>query len=842
MTAPHEPLPDARANILLVDDRPQNLLALQAILEPLGQNLVLARSGKEALKQLLHTEFAVILLDVLMPEMDGFETATLIKGREQTRAIPIIFLTAINTQDQHVFQGYSIGAVDYISKPFNPDILRSKVLVFVELFSKNQQIKQQAEQLHRAQEAARERALADLRRESDQRYDNLAESLPQIVWSASADGAVTYCNRKSLLAETDGSEPWSQLVHPEELAQILELWTTARATGTEFEAELRVRGAPGGMYRWHLVRVLPVRAKARTHAGPESVSSWIGTCTDIEDRRRVEDALRFLADASTHLTSSLDFRATIDRVAQIAVQSIADWCVVDVSLPGAAPERLAIAHADPDDAETARELREQVFRDCHVPAERGTFEEFLCGPDASADELASWRARFGGSDCVSAQLVLRGTVIGRVALAMTGFGRTFGGAPASLAFGSAPRSLIDHLARKLVTTIDNALLHEAARTEHVRLEQANRAKDQFLAVVSHELRTPLNAVLGWAQLMRLDGLDSETMQRGLESIERNAKAQERLISDLLDMSRIITGRIQLDTRTLDLRDLVTSVVDSARPEAEQKGLRLLVHAPNPCLLLGDSERLTQVTWNLLSNAIKFTPSGGEIVVRVHDRGELAELEVADTGVGIDAEFLPHAFERFSQDPGGLGRARGGLGLGLSIVHHIVTMHGGTVSARSPGANRGTTFSVCLPRTKSPQIARDADLDKRTVTRSGASLANLRLLVVEDSEDAREYLQRALQLHGATVVSVETVADALRELAAQTFDALISDIGLPDESGYTLMRRARERGHVLPAVALTAYATEADRQQTLAAGFQAHFAKPLDLNALTSFLRDSLQTV
>jgi PAS domain S-box-containing protein len=835
-------MPDARANILLVDDRPQNLLALQAILEPLGQNLVLARSGKDALKHLLNTEFAVILLDVLMPEMDGFETAALIKGREQTRAIPIIFLTAINTQDQHVFQGYSIGAVDYISKPFNPDILRSKVLVFVELFSKNQQIKYQAEQLHRAQEHARERALADLRRESDRRYVNLAESLPQIVWSASPDGAITYCNRAAITADAGGAGPWSQLVHPDQLAQILELWTTARATGKEFEAELRVQTAPGAVYRWHLVRVLPVRAEGSTSTGPESVSSWIGTCTDIEDRRRVEDALRFLSDASTQLTSSFDFRTTIARVAEIAVQSIADWCVVDVCLPGAAPERLAIAHADPDDAETARELRAEVLRDCRVPDKRGTFEEFLCGADASADELASWRARFGGSDCVSAPLVLRGAVIGRVALAMTGFGRTFGGAPASLAFGPAPRSLIDHLARKLVTTIDNALLHEAARTEHARLEQANRAKDQFLAVVSHELRTPLNAVLGWAQLMRIEGLDAETAQRGLESIERNAKAQERLISDLLDMSRIISGRIQLDTRSLDLSDIVASVVDSARPEAEQKGLRLNLHAPGPCGLLGDAQRLSQVTWNLLSNAIKFTPPGGEIAVRVHDRGECAELEVADTGVGMEAEFLPRAFERFSQDPGGHGRARGGLGLGLSIVHHIVTMHGGTVSARSPGANRGTTVSVSLPRAEAPLMVLQSSSDRRPLASVATSLANLRLLVVEDSDDAREYLQRALQLHGAHVVSVATVADALRALATQGFDALISDIGLPDESGYTLVRRARECGHVLPAIALTAYATEADRQQTLAAGFQAHFAKPLDLHALTSFLRNSLQTV
>ncbi|MDX6508308.1 MAG: hypothetical protein QOG81_60, partial [Gaiellaceae bacterium] len=343
---------EPRANLLLVDDRPENLIALEAILEPLGQNLVRAESGFEALRHLLTTDFALILLDVQMPELDGFETAKLIKKRERTRGIPIIFLTAISKEPQNVFQGYSAGAVDYIFKPFDPEILRSKVSVFIELHRKTAE-------LHEASETIRERELAEFRR-------NLAESMPQIVWTTRPDGKPEYFNRRwtdytGVPAEVAVAGTGDSTLHPDDRARTAERWRQSVETGEEYEIEHRFRRASDDSFRWHLSRGLPMRDEDGRIVG------WVGTATDIDDQKRATEAQRFLVQASSVLGSSLDYRSTLSQVAQLAVPDIADWCGVDILEEDGTTRQLAVAHSDPQKVAFAHELSERYPPDPATP-------------------------------------------------------------------------------------------------------------------------------------------------------------------------------------------------------------------------------------------------------------------------------------------------------------------------------------------------------------------------------------------------------------------------------------------------------------------------------------------
>jgi signal transduction histidine kinase len=367
-------------------------------------------------------------------------------------------------------------------------------------------------------------------------------------------------------------------------------------------------------------------------------------------------------------------------------------------------------------------------------------------------------------------------------------------------------------------------------------EEANRMKDEFLATLSHELRTPLNAMLGWAQVLRLGKLDPEASARALETIERNARSQAQLIADLLDVSRIITGKLRLDLQPVELRRSIEAALESVRPGADAKGVVLdvaLDRLTSP--VMGDSDRLQQVVWNLLSNAIKFTPPGGQVRVRLRESGGSAEIRVEDTGVGIRADFLPYVFDRFRQAESTITRSHGGLGLGLSIVRHMVELHGGSTAVHSDGEGTGATFIVRLPVRQasagSPESL-DETLDgKARVWSAHGLLTGLRVLVVEDEDDTRDLLAISLEQCGARVTAVSTVADALASFEPSPPDVLVSDLAMPDEDGFALIRQIRARpasqGGSVPAAALTAYARTEDRARALAAGFQRHLPKPLD---------------
>jgi signal transduction histidine kinase len=553
-----------QVDILLVDDHEENLLALEAILTDPAYRLVRARSGRAALREVLARDFALILLDVAMPDLDGYETAALIRQRERSRDTPIIFLTANYRSDIHVFRGYSVGAVDYIFKPFTPEVLQSKVAVFVELFTKREALKRHGQAL--------------------------------------------------------------QLAHD--------------------ELEARVR----------------------------------------------------------------------DRTGELAAANAA--------------------------------LRAEI-------AERARIE---------ADRLA---------------------------------------------------------------------LFEREQAARATAEAVNRMKDEFLATLSHELRTPLNAILGWAHLLISGKADDATTQRALGVIRNNAMAQSQLIEDILDVSRIIGGKLRLNLAPVSLRAVIEEALDSVTPAAGAKSITIVRRLEEVEPITGDKDRLQQVFWNLLSNAVKFTPRDGRVVVSLARAGADAIIAVEDSGIGITADFLPYVFDRFTQADGSATRRHGGLGLGMAIVRHLIELHGGTVRAFSEGENRGATFTAMLPMRA--VIVQDSPEAFHPEARPEMPavlphLDGIRILVVDDEPDARSFLSALLQKQGAAVWAAGSTAEAIDAFGAARPDVLVSDIAMPGQDGYDLIRHVRDlspdEGGLTPAIALTAYARPEDAETALAAGYQRHLRKPV----------------
>jgi PAS domain S-box-containing protein len=444
------------AKLLLVDDREDNLLALEAILEPLGHRSVSVTSGSAALRQLLLDDFACILLDVQMPGLDGFELAELIKQRERSQHIPIIFVTALSKEERHVFRGYSAGAVDYIFKPIEPDILRSKVAVFVDLWQKGRQLQEQAEQIH-------EQELAALEQASEERYRQLADAMPQIVWTSDADGAATYFNRRWF--EYTGMDPadagpnaWHLAVHPDDLPPAVSRREQTLRSGETFEIEYRFRDAAGG-YRWHLGRAVPMRT------ADGSIEFWIGTATDIHDRKRIEDQQRFIVAAGDELARSLDYRETLRRVGELAADEIADWCVIHIVESDGAVVQIAIAHRDPAKVTFARELQERYppRNDATGPA-----AVIRTGEPELVPEITPELLRAAARDELHLELLRELGLESYVCVPLKGIdGGALGAitlvsSDASRRFGAEDLVLAEELARRAASAIENARLYREA--------------------------------------------------------------------------------------------------------------------------------------------------------------------------------------------------------------------------------------------------------------------------------------------------------------------------------------------------------------------------------------------
>jgi len=431
-------------------------------------------------------------------------------------------------------------------------------------------------------------------------------------------------------------------------------------------------------------------------------------------------------------------------------------------------------------------------------------------------------------------------------------GGLFFGHPETGMFSARAERLVDGMAAQAAAAIDNARLYDAAKKSaegekqaRAQAELAGKQKDDFLATLSHELRTPLNAILGWAQVLRRSSASEDpTTKQGLEVIERNTRLQAQLIEDLLDMSRITSGKMQLDVQTLMPSSFIDAAIETVQPAADAKGIRIvriLDHAAGP--VSGDSRRLQQVLWNLLSNAIKFTPKEGRVQILLERVNSHVEISIADTGSGIKPEFLPYVFDRFQQADASTTRKHGGLGLGLSIVKHLVELHGGSIHVQSAGENQGATFSVHLPLAATkPLVLGSERVHPRAMPAplndfAMPNLQNVRILVVDDEPDARDLVRHVLRGCGASVTVAADALAALRALETGKFDVIISDIGMPDVDGYEFLRRARRVMQAterrIPAVALTAFARSEDRTKALQAGFLVHVSKPVEPSELAA---------
>ncbi|MBV9925814.1 MAG: PAS domain S-box protein [Acidobacteria bacterium] len=562
------------------------------------------------------------------------------------------------------------------------------------------------------------------------------------------------------------------------------------------------------------------------------------------DAQAAERRATFLAEASTLLSSSLDYEKTLEAVAHAAVPWVADWCGVDVLGDDGELRRLAVAHVDPAKVEWARELAERYPYD--PEEERGVAAVLRTGKselyEEIPDELLVAAARDGEHLRIMREIGFSAAMVVPLAAHGRAFGAiTFVTAESGRRYDATDLASAEDLARRASLAVENARLYRQA-------QEANRIKDEFLATLSHELRTPLTAIFGWASMLATGKLGPQDVTRAVAAIERNARAQRQIVEDVLDVSRIITGKLRLEMRPVELRVVVQDAVESVRPAAEAKGVYLsTLLAPDAGEVKADPDRLQQVMWNLLSNAVKFTPAGGRVEVELRREDGRAALRVGDTGEGISPEFLPHVFDRFRQADMGTTRQHGGLGLGLAIVRHLVELHCGEVRAESEGKGKGSTFTLRLPlgpvrrdpETPTPAVAigaKDAGVEH---AQSSASLAGTRVLLVEDEDDARAMLKALLEGFGASVEAVGSAAEAWQRLEGGGCDLLLSDIGMPDEDGYSLVGRVRGHGAArvseTPAVALTAYARDDDRERSLAAGFDAYLAKPVEPSELLEVL-------
>ncbi len=1078
---------DSRVNILLADDDPANRRSLRAILEDLGQNLVEVRSGDETLEQLRSGEFAVILLDVLLPGISGFETARRIRTNDRTLSTPIIFL-ADQVDPAQVDEAYALGAVDFLVRPFSPVVLRAKVRGFTELVRQKQRaireadqlrllvegardyaiflldpgghiaswnpgaerikqyraeeiigqhfsrfypqeaidrgwpdyelevarkegrfedegwrlrkdgsqfwanvvitalhdetgtfrgfskitrdlterkraeenarrlveeaaarrvaeenarvIQEQRERLHvtlasigdavistdaqgqvlflnsvaerlvgwRADEAARrnleeifhiinevtrqpvenpalralregtvvglanhtvliskdgtERPIDDsaapirdasgnvvgavlvfrdvtqqrraeaLTREQERRFRQLADAMPQIVWTARPDGNIDYLNRRwtefTGLPDTVSNEGWSPLLHPDDALPARERWAASVSTGAPFEMQIRLLDRRRQVYRWHLIRTVAVHDEAGR------VARWFGTGTDIHEQKRAEESARYLAEASAALAVVVDYKSTLQKVANLAIPYFADWAAVDVVDDGSL-QRLAVAHQNAEKIALAHELGRHYPP--HPLAPGGIGAVFRTGKPEILGEITDEMLVKGAKDerhlrllraldlksYICVPLIVSGNTLGVLTFATAESGRRYTEADLALAMDLAHRAEV---------AIENTQLYQALR-------ESDRRKDEFLATLAHELRNPLAPIRNSLQILKMPRVDAATAERSREMMERQVHHLVRLVDDLLDVSRVMRGKIELRKERVEIATVVARAVETVQPLIDAQGHQLSVRLSAESLPVdADPVRLAQVVGNLLTNAAKYTEPHGRIELTAERELDMAVLRVQDNGIGIARELLPHIFELFVQVDPAATRSQGGLGIGLTLVKNLVEMHNGTVDARSAGLGKGSEFIVRLPLA-APMIEREEASRESQQAAELPAPSGLRLLVVDDNQDAANSLAALLRLQGHEVHVVYSGVAALEMTRTYSPDVMFLDIGMPGMDGYEVARRLRQQpgleGVVL--AALTGWGQQEDRRRSAEAGFDHHLVKPPELKALEGLLAD-----
>ncbi len=549
-------------------------------------------------------------------------------------------------------------------------------------------------------------------------------------------------------------------------------------------------------------------------------AGFLASVYDITERKNAERTAQFLAEAGEILNRSLDYEETLRAITSMVVPRFADWCFVDLVEADGGFRRIAVAHpGGPGDDALATRLRRS-----YAPknAKYGVSDTFARGATSTMNDVSDEVLKAVARDDDHRDALLSMGLRCFVSVPMTSHGRTFGvmtflGTAKRTCFEANDVGLAEELARRAALAVDNARLYRSA-------QEANRAKDEFLANLSHELRTPMTAILGWAHLLQLGDLEPDQVDLGLQTIRQSGEAQAKLIDDLLDVSRIVTGKLHLSPAPVDLAVVLQGAIAAIRPAAEAKKQRLEIGlSDSSAMVLGDASRLQQVFWNLLSNAVKFTPPGGLLRLSAADSGPNVVVMIEDTGEGIAAEFLPLVFERFRQ-AATPQRGRTGLGLGLAIAKDLVELHGGSITVHSAGPGRGSTFTVSLPlRSHDRETAPPSQIGKPRHDR----LRSIRVLLVEDDQSTRTLLATILSSFGADVADAGSATDAEAALLSFEPQILVTDIEMPGNDGIVLLQTLRSRHSMLPAIAVSGHADDASRARVAAAGFNGFIAKPLD---------------
>ena len=534
------------------------------------------------------------------------------------------------------------------------------------------------------------------------------------------------------------------------------------------------------------------------------------------ERAQYIERSQILADVSAALGSSVDPEQMVRALAENLERGFADLCE-------------ATDLRRPDDSLRASDLGSSAALSPR-PARLLSPLAALGEADPACATVEDLRAR-GFDSAIVVSVRVRGMLEGSLCVARR---------PGSRPYGTADLPLLEEISRRTVAAVEYAALIEVAQRERERAEVAGRVRDEFLATLSHELRTPLTAILGWTSMLRAGRVTPERQAAVFATIERNALAQVALVEDVLDVSRIITGKLRLSVREVVVPSILASAIESIQPAAASKGIVIELDAASTLAVVqGDPDRWLQVLWNLLSNAVKYTKEGGRVHVRAKDDGAFVTVEVTDTGVGIAPDLLPRVFERFWQADSTMTRAHGGLGLGLAITRHLVELQGGTISVTSNGVGTGSTFAVRFPLGGGFPARLPADVPKALVSQptvvDDRKLAGVKVLLVEDDRDTRELMVAMLEAIGAEVVAAESAFEGMAALLAHRPDVIVSDIGMPERSGLDFVRDVRalpaDAGGETPSLALTAYVGASDRRRSLAAGFDAHLSKPTDATVL-----------
>ncbi|MEH2135310.1 ATP-binding protein [Nostoc sp.] len=719
----------------------------------------------------------LVLTDVMMPELDGFGLLQELRADPQTRKVPIILLSARAGEEARV-EGLEAGADDYLIKPFSARELLARVEAALKMARLREEAMQREQGLRIEAEVAKAHLETVLAGIQDQFYVLDREWRYTFVNDRLAD--VVGIQKKDLLGRSLW-EVFPDLVKTEFYTQV------HRAIAQQIVVRFEYFHAP--WQRWFENRLYPFG---------EGISIFV---TEISDRKQAEKALRESEEQFRNMADNAPFMVWVTDIAGYCTYLSKSW----YDFTGQTEEMglgfgwLNAVH--PEDYEEAK----NIFLEANSYCSAFRMEYRL----RRKDGVYRWTI-----DAANPWFGVDGQLKGYIG------------------------SVIDITERKVAEAERDRLLllEQAARTE---AETANRIKDEFLAVLSHELRSPLNPILGWARLLQTREFHQAEIKKAIATIERNAKLQAQLIEDLLDVSRILQGKLNLNMFPVNIVLVIEAGLETVRLAAEAKNIQIqtmldasLTH------VLGDSGRLQQVIWNLLSNAVKFTPEGGKIAIRLERIDTQAQITVSDTGKGINPEFIPYVFEYFRQADSTTTRRFGGLGLGLAIVRHLIELHGGTIWAESLGEGQGAIFTVRLPLIKKELAPKEQiDIDRLNDSSTTEILTGIEILVVDDDDDTREFHSFVLEQEGARVIAVVSAKEALQVLAESEPDILLSDIGMPETDGYMLIRQVRalqaKQAKQIPAIALTAYAGEINQQQALESGFQKHLSKPVEPEELVN---------